>query len=320
VFSSTDGGSIDGGAHDYRISTAWWLYRRAYGEMPFRYDADAHAFAPVNVLPRDASPDVLRRDAEYAVRIGSQYVRDLDALGVGPDGAAVLEIGPGHHLGTALVLAGAGYDVTIADPYPLQWDPGYHQPLYERVREIAATEIDGWRDEPVDRVLAAGDHDPVILTVPASAEDLGAVEDASFDGVVSTAVLEHVRDPRRAVRELARVTRPGGVGMHQVDHRDHRDFSRPLEYLHLPDDEFDGLFDGLFGECGNRIRPHELAALFREAGFEIEQQRVTQRAEAAYAARVARRLRDADGSRYRGAEASDIEELSCWFAVRRQSG
>ena len=42
--------------------------------------------------------------------------------------------------------------------------------------------------------------------------------------------------------------------------------------------EFDALFDELFGECGNRIRPHELAALFREAGFEIEQQRVTQRA------------------------------------------
>jgi SAM-dependent methyltransferase len=36
------------------------------------------------------------------------------------------------------------------------------------------------------------------------------VEDASFDVVLCTQVLEHVDDPARAVRELARVTAPGG--------------------------------------------------------------------------------------------------------------
>ena len=34
--------------------------------------------------------------------------------------------------------------------------------------------------------------------------------DASFDGAMSTQVLEHVTDPGRALRELARVLRPGG--------------------------------------------------------------------------------------------------------------
>jgi SAM-dependent methyltransferase len=36
------------------------------------------------------------------------------------------------------------------------------------------------------------------------------VEDGSFDVVLCTQVLEHVDDPARAVRELARVTAPGG--------------------------------------------------------------------------------------------------------------
>ena len=36
------------------------------------------------------------------------------------------------------------------------------------------------------------------------------VEDASFDVVLCTQVLEHCDDPPRAVRELRRVTRPGG--------------------------------------------------------------------------------------------------------------
>jgi SAM-dependent methyltransferase len=48
-----------------------------------------------------------------------------------------------------------------------------------------------------------------------AAELLGAVEalpvdDASFDVVLCTQVLEHCDDPAQAVRELRRVTRPGG--------------------------------------------------------------------------------------------------------------
>jgi SAM-dependent methyltransferase len=45
-----------------------------------------------------------------------------------------------------------------------------------------------------------------------SVEDL-PVEDASFDVVLCTQVLEHCDDPAQAVRELRRVTRPGGRGL-----------------------------------------------------------------------------------------------------------
>ena len=54
-----------------------------------------------------------------------------------------------------------------------------------------------------------------------------------FDALVSNAVLERIKNANKAFTELFRVTSSGGVGLHQVDYRDHRDFARPLEHLLL---------------------------------------------------------------------------------------
>jgi SAM-dependent methyltransferase len=47
--------------------------------------------------------------------------------------------------------------------------------------------------------------------IRADIEDLGAVPDGCFETIVCTEVLEHVRRPEVAVRELLRVTAPGGT-------------------------------------------------------------------------------------------------------------
>ncbi len=51
-------------------------------------------------------------------------------------------------------------------------------------------------DYPSTDVLGVGEHLPFA--------------DASFDGVISVAVLEHVRDPFQCAREISRVLKPGG--------------------------------------------------------------------------------------------------------------
>jgi len=57
------------------------------------------------------------------------------------------------------------------------------------------------------------------------------IKDACVDFAFSNAVLEHIKDPAAAIKEIARVLCPGGHTMHRVDLRDHRDFSKPLEFL-----------------------------------------------------------------------------------------
>ncbi len=59
--------------------------------------------------------------------------------------------------------------------------------------------------------------------------------DGSFDGVVCTAVLEHLEDPAAALRESIRVLKPGGHAIYTVPlfwhlHEEPRDFYRYTKY------------------------------------------------------------------------------------------
>ena len=119
---------------------------------------------------------------------------------------------------------------------------------------------------------------------------------------------------------LVRVTRPGGLGFHQVDHGDHRDRSRPLEYLLMSDDRFEAMLEALLGECGNRVRRFEMESFFTEGGFEIERVEATETAERRYAERMISQFRRTDGSRCRGHDHSRLEELACRYVVRRSAG
>jgi SAM-dependent methyltransferase len=92
------------------------------------------------------------------------------------------------------------------------------------------------------------------------------IDDASIDLVVSHSAIEHVRDVHALVAELARITKPGGYGIHLADVTDHRHYQdpslHPLEFLTVASDE--PVVHG-----GNRLRLHELAGAFTEGGFEL---------------------------------------------------
>jgi len=90
--------------------------------------------------------------------------------------------------------------------------------------------------------------------------------DASVDLSVSTAFLEHVPDPAKAVEEIARVTRPGGMAIHNIDCADHgiynNEVGHPLAFLQSSP------LDPLVRDS-NRLRPRQFLDLFERAGFDV---------------------------------------------------
>ena len=90
--------------------------------------------------------------------------------------------------------------------------------------------------------------------------------DGEADLVVSNSLLEHVPELDRAVEELARVTRPGGINAHYIDGADHRSYRDdslgPLAFLEAESAE--ELVHG-----SNRVRPLDYRPLFESRGFEV---------------------------------------------------
>lgn len=77
-------------------------------------------------------------------------------------------------------------------------------------------------------------HDQSKVDLYGTAYDI-PVEDASFDSVLCTAVLEHLEEPEAAIRECFRTLRPGGVAVYSVPfiwhlHEEPRDFFRFSKY------------------------------------------------------------------------------------------
>ena len=132
----------------------------------------------------------LRAGAESEIAARDEYVR---LLGVGP-GERVLDVGCGSGAVTRTLAqrvapggSAVGLDASTA--------------LLKVARELA-------NKAGLGAIIEFKDGDCRALPFP----------DASFDAVVAATTLSHVPDPRRALAEMVRVTRPGGcVGVFDVD-------------------------------------------------------------------------------------------------------
>lgn len=253
---------------------------------------------PVNYASRSAAH--VEEDLPYALQLAENYLKVLHAAGVSLPGLRLLELGPGVNFAPQLVMASMGAQIAVADRFLAKWNDRYHPALYRAFKERWGGSLPA-----VDRVLAAGSHTPAIASHEQPAEALIGITDGSIDIVVSNAVLEHVYSMQDVARELARVTRPGGRSMHQIDFRDHKDFARPLEFLTMSDDAFASEFKTIHGERGNRVRASQVQAIFEQNGFRLIDFEVNERVKQDYFADVLARLR-ASPSSYRDWPEDDL--------------
>jgi glycosyltransferase involved in cell wall biosynthesis len=143
---------------------------------------------------------------------------------------------------------------------------GEHLRLMRRLRRVDAVGVDVDR-ERLRRARAGGGR----VTVAAAARLPFA--DATFDRVLMSEVLEHVEDDRRALAEVFRVIRPGGVLALSVPHERYPFLWDPINrvWTALGGDPIRrGPIAGIWS--GHRVlyEPEALAAAVREAGFATE--------------------------------------------------
>lgn len=269
-------------------------------------------YKPVNFLKR--GDEQLSADTQYVFQILQAYRMVLDRLALPLSGLSIVEIGPGPNFGTQLLLASMGSKVTLADRFLSRFDPDYHPKLYAEV----AKQWDG-PDHELKAAISGGHEATSLRFVAEPAENMKSIADTSIDFVYSNAVLEHVSDIGAVTSELARITKPGGSGTHQIDWRDHRDFSRPLEHLVMEEALFQDLAPPLAYEFGNRLRMIEYRAHFEASGFSVTEEFGISVAEATYFADVMPRIRCAS-SVYRYWPEDDLRRICGCLVTRRLSG
>jgi SAM-dependent methyltransferase len=183
----------------------------------------------------------------------------------------VLELGPGINLGSGLAFCLFG----AAKYYGLDLytDPDFYgAPQYQAIVRLLEAVAPQLVRTPAAECAAVADdrisfnEARIEYLAPRESWDI-PLPDGSLDYVFSNAVLDHVTDPQRTAEAIARVLASGGLTAHQIDLRDHRDFSAPLEFL--KEDEAAWQARGQGPGYTNRWRASDFRAAFERAGLEV---------------------------------------------------
>lgn len=199
------------------------------------YRALCAGTSAVTGLTRSGAAHAERNVEEAIGYIASVFENYKIAAGVAQFQGNVAEIGPGDSCGIGLMFLAEGCNrVDLVDRFFSARDRKHQESinreLVRRLPHLDSQLQDEKFSESSFRSLSRHYGES------AAAEKFFEFH-KGYDFIVSCAVLEHVYDPLQAMKAAASALNPGGMMLHQIDCRDHAQFSthfHELKFLELP--------------------------------------------------------------------------------------
>ncbi len=230
-------------------------------------------------------------------------------------GKRILELGPGDLLGVALLLYARGAEsVDCIDRFDLERLTPANLAIYRLILD----RLEGGARERAVSAFVDGRPErglrPDAIRYMVGKDGLsGAV--GQYDLIVSRAVLEHVNDIGRTMRDIATALRPDGLSIHQVDLKSHGlDRYQPFDFLTWPD----SLYRAMYSHKGfpNRWRVDAYRAHATACGLRIRALEPTGQLSDEQVARIA-----PDVARpLRSVPRDELGWLGFWIMLERDDG
>jgi SAM-dependent methyltransferase len=251
---------------------------------------------------------------DYSLKVGENYLNLLRKHLIDPKGKSILELGPGSDFGAMIFLSCLGAHVSVLDVVLAPWVDEYHSTFYELLKDRIVQLHPECNVAVIEKLAVSGEYSDDIIALFQTPIGDAVIPDGSFDIVFSNAVLEHVPDISLAFSVLQRISRVGGWGFHQVDLRDHRDFTRPLEFLLLHDDVW--TLNDIF-HSGNRMRLCQMLDMFSGHNFQVVEADCNMVAENEYVENFLARIKNSD-SKFKDFSAEELKKISALLTVKKK--
>ena len=206
----------------------------------------------------------------YAFRSLLMYARKA---GITIEGIKCLEIGASSTNGLALCLGLAGARHVVLNnivPITLEIDTNFARniallcalvtPQKRPLEEVVDFSSDGKTCRLKPSLFSVLDNMDAV-DIPANLSE----NKGNIDLIFSFSVLEHIRRLPNVLVALRDIASPQCVSIHAIDARDHTDFSNPLKYLYLSEEQF----NKSYSEDHNRWRLPDYAKMMSESGWQI---------------------------------------------------
>jgi SAM-dependent methyltransferase len=184
----------------------------------------------------------LEKSVSYIELVYRDY---LEYSGLGPDafrGCRILEVGPGDNFGVALkFLVSGASQVVCLDKFYSERNVDQQTRIYLELRKQLSPEEARLFDETIklDNGIELNPERVQYIYGHGIEEADQILEPASFDFIVSRAVIHNVYDIDRGFEAMDRLLKPGGHMLHKIDLSDEKMFSsrgmHPLTFLTIPE-------------------------------------------------------------------------------------